>query len=129
MRLTKSVDFSMRILIFLAKSQAPVTMPELSSRLHISYNHLSKLIQRLRKEGLIKTIQGKSGGIFLLKNPSEIDLKMVVDLMDGPTMLSQCLGDVSACHLDAECKFKMALLNVQTKINDEMKKIKLEELL
>jgi Rrf2 family nitric oxide-sensitive transcriptional repressor len=129
MRLTKSVDFSMRILIFLAKSQAPVTMPELSSRLHISYNHLSKLIQRLRKEGLIKTIQGKSGGIFLLKNPSEIDLKMVVDLMDGPTMLSQCLGDVSACHLDAECKFKMALFNVQTKINDEMKKIKLEELL
>ncbi len=128
MRFTKSVDFSMRVLIFLARSQGPVTMPELSSLLGISYNHLSKLIQRLRKEGMVRTIQGKMGGVILLKDPSEIDLKMVVDLMDGPTLLSQCLGDGSNCKLESGCKLKTALSRMQTKINNEMENIKLAEL-
>ena len=128
MRLTKSVDFSMRVLIFLARAHGPVTMPELSSLLSISYNHLSKLIQRLRKAGLVRTVQGKSGGVILLKKPSEIHLKMVVDLMDGPTMLSQCLGDVSVCQLDVGCKLKSALSRMQSTINDAMEHIMLSDL-
>jgi Rrf2 family nitric oxide-sensitive transcriptional repressor len=103
-------------------------MPELSSLLGISYNHLSKLIQRLRKEGMIRTIQGKMGGVILLRKPSDIDLKMVVDLMDGPTVLSQCLGDGSVCKLESGCKLKSALSRMQIKINDEMKNITLAEL-
>jgi len=105
-------------------------MPDLSIALDVSYNHLSKLIQRMRKAGLVRTAQGKQGGVVLLKDPSEINLRMIVDLMDGPTQLSECFGESSTCALDHDgCKLKTALGRVQLTLNTEMEQVRLTSLL
>lgn len=117
MRLTKSADFAMRILICLAQENGPLTMPVLADRLQISYHHLSKLVQKLRKAQVLHTLQGKNGGVSLLSTPQEISLRQIIDLIDGPTALAECLDQEGECAFSCDCKLKVALSGVQKKIN------------
>lgn len=130
MKLTKSVDFALRVLTALARKNGPMTMPDLAEKLDISYNHLSKIIQKMRRSNLIKTQQGKFGGVSLNVSISDISLKQVIDLLDGPTTLASCLdvADGKACGLDSDCRIKHMLFSVQSNINKELEAVSLAQL-
>ena len=117
MRITKSADFAMRVVLFLSNEKCPHTMPQLAEILKIPYNNLSKLIQALSKAGIVQTKQGKNGGVQLLKSPEEISLKTVLDVIDGPTRLSDCLVESKSCTLSCTCKLKNKLNEIQTQID------------
>ena len=131
MRLTKAVDFAMRVLIRLAKDGQPQTMPVLSKELGISYHHLVKLVQKLRDMNLVRTIQGKQGGVAFSGDASVVTLRMVVDGFDGPTMLSGCLEDklVDYCALSGCCRLKETFARVQADINLRLDSVSLASLL
>jgi Rrf2 family transcriptional regulator, nitric oxide-sensitive transcriptional repressor len=129
MKLTKTTDFGMRILIYLAKQNELATMPVISETLSIPYNNLTKLTQNLAKAGIIHTKKGKSGGIKLLMKPEDITLKIVVDLIDGPTTLSDCQKSDTLCTLSCDCKLKDALSSLQKNINNLMTDITVKQLL
>lgn len=128
MKLTKSTDFAMRILIYLAGQEGLSTMPVLSESLRIPYNNLTKLIQALAKANIIHTKKGKHGGIRLLKKPEDITLKMIVDLIDGPTVLSDCQKTPELCTLSQDCKLKTVFRNLQDNINTLMDDITIAQL-
>lgn len=128
MKLTKSTDFALRILIYLAKQKNFSTMPVISKKLDIPYNHLTKLVQNLSKSSLIHTKKGKTGGVQLLMPAKEISLKKVIDLIDGPTILSDCQKTPELCTLSKDCKLKTVFHHLQTKINTLMDDVKIAEL-
>jgi Rrf2 family nitric oxide-sensitive transcriptional repressor len=128
MKLTKSTDFAMRILIYLAEQEGLSTMPVLSETLRIPYNNLTKLIQALAKAGIIHTKKGKNGGIRLLKKPDDITLRMIVDLIDGPTVLSDCQKTPELCMLSQDCKLKNVFRKLQDDINHLMEDITIAQL-
>ncbi len=103
-------------------------MPTLSERLGIPYNNLSKLVQALSKAGIIKTKQGKNGGIQLLMRPSDISLKTILDTIDGPTRLSDCLLDHRFCSQTQDCKLKGKLFDIQNQIDAILKNATIEEI-
>lgn len=117
MRITRSADFAVRIVLFLGVEGKPYTMPELADKLFIPYNNLSKLVQYLAKAGILQTKQGKKGGVQLLKPMADISLKNVIDVIDGPTRLSDCLADPRFCSLTQVCKLKNVLSDLQNKID------------
>lgn len=129
MRLTKAVDFAMRVLIRLAREGGPLTMPVLAKELHISYHHLVKLVQTLRNMELVRTIQGKHGGVALMADSRAVTLRMVVEGFDGPTVLSECLeSDHGYCSFSDSCRFKEVLASVQSDINLRLEAVTLASL-
>lgn len=126
MKLTKSADFALRIVIFLASTQGKgATMPLLAERLAIPYNNLSKLVQLLAKAQVLQTRQGKNGGVSLLRRPDQISLKTVIDVIDGPTRLTECLVNKDFCSLNESCQLKSALGDVQRQIDSILEKKKI----
>lgn len=128
MKLTRTTDFAIRVLTYLAREKNGSTMPVLSERLGIPYNNLTKIVLVLSKAGLISTKKGKFGGIQLLKAADNITLKEVVDLIDGPTVLSECLNGKAGCGLDSSCKIKSAFSRIQSRINDLMSDVTIQQL-
>ena len=102
-------------------------MPELAEKLGIPYNNLTKLVQNLSKAGVLSTRQGKHGGIRLAKLPSEISLKDIIDTIDGPTQLSECLSTESGCVVHCGCKLKSAFGHIQSEINQMFENVKIGE--
>ena len=128
MKLTKTTDFALRLLIHLASEQETRTKPVVSKELGISYYNLSKIVQTLAKAQMIHTKQGKNGGIRLLKKADDISLKEVIDVIDGPTNLSDCLTDVIDCKLICSCKLKHVFGDIQNRINDMFEEVTIAQM-
>ncbi len=117
MRLTKSADFALRLVIFLARRPETHTMHVLSDVLHIPYNNLSKIVQHLGKAQILTTRQGKNGGVQLQKPAFEVTLRNIIEVIDGPILLSECLCKPGDCKLSSGCDLRNAFFYLQQKMN------------
>lgn len=130
MKLTKTADFAIRVLIHLSKEPEKVHhMSVLSKKLMIPYHNLTKLIQTLSKAQFILTKKGKGGGIKLSVAADKLNLKMIIDLIDGPTVLSDCQRNESLCGLSTTCKLKSTFNDIQNKINILLSDVTLNQLI
>ena len=100
MQLTKSSDYSLRILIYLAQRPGVrTTIRQISEAHAISENHLMKVVQKLAKRGYVKTTRGKGGGICLAPSPDKIAVGTVISDVQTLTPV-ECFKP----HYDAACK-------------------------
>jgi Rrf2 family protein len=62
----------------------PVAVGELARRRDIPVQFLEQLFAVLRRAGLLKSQRGVKGGYSFARDPSEITVLDVVELLDGP---------------------------------------------
>ena len=84
MRLDKQTDYSLRVLMFLAANTDRLsTIAEIAKRFDISEAHLMKVVYLLGKAGFITTVRGRSGGMRLASDGSNIRVGDVVRWMES----------------------------------------------
>lgn len=109
MKLTTYTDFGLRTLMYLA------TLPEgeLTSVAHvskvyeISRNHLVKIVNQLAREGYVRAVRGKNGGICLARTPADINIGLVIRSLENNIQGIDCGSP--ACYLVKICRLKDAL--------------------
>jgi Rrf2 family protein len=74
-----------------------VTTRDVATRFKVSQAHLSKVMQRLVKVGLIRSSRGPGGGFGLNKPAAEITLLNVYEAIEGPLELNRCLLGHAVC--------------------------------
>ena len=84
--ITTKSPYALRALAELARIGADVPVPigELARRREIPVQFLEQLFAVLRRAGLLKSQRGVKGGYSFARNPSEITVLEVVELLDGP---------------------------------------------
>ena len=92
--------YALRVLVDLAKQKTanPVPLKEIAERQEISEKYLESILKILVKNKLISGSRGKGGGYLLLKTPDEIDLRTVLEMMEGS------LSPVTVLEEDADPK-------------------------
>ncbi len=83
--------------------EGPIELREIAKREDISLKYLEQVIVPLRTAGLVKSARGSKGGYALAKHPSEIYLKDLVETLDGPLSLIECLKDPKICQKVPYC--------------------------
>lgn len=116
MKLTRASDYSIRLLIHLASQEGGVTSEELSRRLDIPFNHLSKLVQALARRGYLVTRKGKGGGLKLALHPRKINVADVIEMHEGPFVLNDCLLNRKNCRFSGNCLFHKYLKRVRAQM-------------
>lgn len=111
MRLTSFTDYGLRMLMRLASApDQAFSTAELAEEFQLSRNHLTKIMQKLAKAGLVQTRRGGGGGASLAQPPTEIRLGDVVRLLEEGQALVECFqaggGD---CSIDGCCRLKSRL--------------------
>jgi Rrf2 family protein len=91
---------------------------------------MSRIVAQLGRSGLINTFPGRDGGLSLPCPPSQITLKDVVELFEGPVLLSECMqvkGE-DDCPFQANCPVRPRWGRVQVAMMREMAAITFEDL-
>ncbi len=70
---------------------------QIAESLEVSEAHLSKVMQALRKRGLVDASRGPSGGYRLSRDPKEIALADVFVALEGPIDTKTCLFKRPVC--------------------------------
>ena len=102
--LSKSAEYAIRALhrLALAHGEGPVTTAELARRVGAPESYLSKLLHRLRKEGVVVSQRGRGGGFELARPPGRVTLAEVVEPFDD-VMERRCVLGRPECRDDAPC--------------------------
>ena len=120
MRVPMKVDYGVRALVELAShhGEGPIPTAEIASRQSIPEAYLDQLLTTLHKFGLIRSRRGPAGGHMLAKDPSDIDLGMVMSTLEGNTPVLDCLAEPEECSLSHTCAQRDVWRSVEEAMHD-----------
>ena len=103
------------------------TTAEIADIFEASKHHLAKVHQRLTKGGLIISTRGPSGGVGLAKDPVEITLLEIYEVMEGPMICHPCLFGKEVCPR-ADCVLGTLLPGLARQLRDYFEQTSLAQL-
>ena len=95
MRLNKSTDYAIQMLLYLAKVGKTVSSSKLAAAIGVSHRYLLQISAKLRAAGFIRAAHGPSGGLVLIKHPDEISLYDVIISMERIVQTGSICGTPS----------------------------------
>jgi Rrf2 family nitric oxide-sensitive transcriptional repressor len=111
MQLTRYSDYSLRVLIYLARRPEQfATIEEISQAYGISKAHLMKVVHQLGRAGFLETLRGRGGGLRLARPPEEITVGDVIHHTEGRMDLVECFDPgTSHCRIQPVCGLRGVL--------------------
>lgn len=108
MQLSRFTDYAFRVLMYIAHHQEELhTIPHLAENLHVSQNHLVKVVHFMAKQHWLITTRGKGGGIKVSSLVLSMPVGEVIRTLQGDPKLVNC--NSPACVLKPSCQLKSIL--------------------
>ena len=124
LKISEASVLALHAMIYIAlKQDEMATNAEIAKTLNASDNHLSKVLQRLTKAGLVTSVRGPKGGFILGRDSSEIFIREIYELFEGPMDSNGCLLRTPVCN--NHCVFGDLFSRVNTMVIDFMSGTKL----
>jgi len=106
MKLSTRTHYLVQVLLDLElhyQGDSPVPISDIAQRQNMSQAYLEQMMTHLVAGGLVRSVRGPKGGIVLTKSAKEINLKEIVELLEGPTDLVECLVNAKICPRSKLC--------------------------
>ena len=123
MQITRQADYAVRAVLHLAKmgNSERAATSTVAKEQNIPPSFLAKIISQLSIAGLLHTSRGARGGVTLARDPKDITLLEVVEAIDGPIQLNECVGSDGGCHFDGTCPIKPVWCDAQEELVARLK--------
>ncbi len=125
MQITRQADYALRAVIYLSRL-APderAATSQIAQEQRIPPSFLAKIVSQLSVAGLLQTSRGARGGVSLAKTPEEITVLDVVEAIDGPILLNECVACGGNCSFGEDCPMKPVWTDTQTELVNRLKNI------
>lgn len=95
---SKACELAIKAMIYLETygNETKLNLNEISEAIGSPVAFTSKILQELRKNGLLTSTKGINGG-FQIPNNRQIDLKEIVTIMDGDAIFNNCALGLETC--------------------------------
>ncbi|MBU5484933.1 Rrf2 family transcriptional regulator [Clostridium sp. MSJ-11] len=106
----------------------PVSIKTISERQNISEYYLEQLFAVLRKGKIVKSIRGAQGGYILSRDPEHITIGEIIELLEGPVFLSECISEDS-CENSDLCSTRLLWVRIKESIENVTRTTTLQDLI
>jgi Rrf2 family protein len=115
MQITRQADYAVRAIYYLSTLEFGnrASTSQIAKEQNIPPSFLAKIISQLSVAGLLHTSRGARGGVSLAREPGEITMLDVIESIDGPIMLNQCVDDAHGCKFDKACPMRAMWVEIQ----------------
>lgn len=128
--ITRDTDYALRALASMASSgKSMVSVNELVKKLKIPRPFLRKILQRLNKEKILRSVKGAAGGFSLALKPEKVYLMKLMEVFQGKFRLNECLFKNKPCPVISRCPLRKKIDNIEHYVVSELKNITLASLL
>ena len=134
MKLSTKSTYGLRAMVNIALEQkkGAVSIKEISKKENISSVYLEQLLNKLRREDLVKSVRGPSGGYVLSRKPDDITVKDIVKTLEGSIAPVDCAtgreGRRTVCNKNKNCAARIAWTKLAKAIDDCLKSVTLADL-
>jgi Rrf2 family transcriptional regulator, cysteine metabolism repressor len=130
MKISTKIRYGARAMLQLAShyGRGPMELKMIAKKEAISVKYLEQVIIPLRSAGVVKAVRGAKGGYTLARSPSEICLNDIIEILEGPINLVDCLKDPKSCQMSPSCVTKDIWQEVSEALHGIFHSITLEEM-
>jgi Rrf2 family protein len=118
MQITRQADYAVHAVLYLAqmKHGDRTATSTVAKEQHIPPSFLAKIVSQLSIAGLLHTSRGVRGGVRLAREPQDITLLEVIEAIDGPIQLNECVGSGGVCMFGDHCPIKSVWCQAQEEL-------------
>ncbi len=91
MMISQTTEYALRAVVWLAgRPDEQLGTEKISDAIQVPRGYLSKVLQKLKRAGLVDSSPGRSGGFSLARNPADIRVLEVVNAVDPIQRILTC---------------------------------------
>ena len=132
MRITSESDYALRIITAMSKKDGVTDAKTLAEETNVTLRFTLKILNKLVGGGIAESYKGAKGGYKLKRPTSEITLKNVIELIDGPIAIARCVDSTEACSLNcdkAACIYHHIFDSISLDLAKRLDSIKLSDVI
>lgn len=131
MQITRQADYAVRAVLHLARMNGSTraATSQVAKEQHIPPSFLAKIISQLSIAGLLHTSRGARGGVTMAREPKDVTLLEVIEAIDGPIILNECVGENSICTFEEDCPLRPVWCEAQEELVGRLKNTNFQQLL
>ena len=122
MQITRQADYAVRAIMYLSElgPNEKAATSQIAEEQEIPLSFLAKIIAQLSVAGLLQTMRGARGGVTLARSPDKISLLEVVEAIDGPMQLNECVNGSYECPMN-DCPMRHVWQDAQVDLVQRLK--------
>lgn len=122
MRLELSSEgrYAIRALVYLAGRSRRVPAETIAAEAGIPRRLLARVLAELSRAGLVESKTGREGGSALARDVRQITMRDVVEAVEGPFEVNQCILESRACDGSRPCAMHAAWQVAQQALLDQL---------
>ncbi|MFH1998921.1 MAG: Rrf2 family transcriptional regulator [Planctomycetota bacterium] len=129
LKISEAASLALHTLVFLAgQGGERFSAKAIASELQGSEFHLSKVLQRLSRAGLVTSIRGPKGGFTISEEGEEAYLLDVFEAIEGPLELKSCIAGIKVCQRET-CILGGLTDSIHQQFKEYMSKTRVKELM
>lgn len=127
---TKGTEYALKAMAFMGKhpDQKYFGVKEIAESLNVSPSYLAKILQKLARDGYLRSITGPGGGFGLAPEPDKIRLISILESMDDSEFLTRCVLGWSECGDNNPCPFHRKWKAFRDELNIDLERVSIEEI-
>ena len=133
--LSKRTRYAMVALTRLAKEygKGPILISDIAKSEMIPQRFLENILLELKNHGVLGSKLGKSGGYYLIKKPSEVNLSDIIRFFEGAIALMPCVSEKSYqpcefCKDEKTCNIRKVFKEIRDTTYKKLRNTTLEDL-
>ncbi len=129
-KISRKTEYAIRGMIHLARQpgERSLMLREIGEATKTSPVFLAKIFQSLNAAGLVASSRGAAGGFRLARKPERISLKEILEAIEGPVQVNECVVDNSSCGFSRKCSAHAAWRKVREVLDSALDDITLGEI-
>ena len=128
MKFSTTTEYALRIVSYMALNETKLyRADDVIEDLQIPQRYLRKLLTKLTKNGILKSVQGKKGGYIIAKNIEDISLLDIVKAAGEKLGLNECFFGLKKCDFHENCTLHNKWADINKNIIDTLASTKLSD--
>lgn len=122
MKYSKATNYALHTVVYMAQEslEHPIGVKQLAETQSVSPTYLSKILTKLAKEGIVRSISGVNGGYTLTIHWEELSFLDIIQAIEGKaSIFEDCL------YQHEDCGIKNVMLMAEEKLEQELREHKI----
>lgn len=130
MKISKKAYYGLRAVLALAQAKKPLSIHALAETEHLPEDYLEKIVQQLRRSGLVEAKKGTAGGYSLTKPATTITVWEILKELDGPLQIFlPPVKGILPCLQPSHCQTNEVWRKLETEIEHSLSTVTLASLI
>lgn len=129
MKVSKKAYYGLRAIVALARTPTPLSIRTLATAEQLPEEYLEKILQQLRRAGIVEAKKGTAGGYTLSRATTNITVWEVLRELDGPIETFAPPKGTLPCLQVSHCQTNEVWRTLENKIEETLTDISIAHLI